>query len=79
MIEATNLLNEFNDVVARKPRTLDAVVTASSLLLASALRQLGGEHGLERARLIGAKLESLVKDDNDAMGNFFKAEGDPDA
>jgi len=72
IIDATELLNELNEAIARKPRTLDCVVTASSMLLASALRQIGGGHGLDRARSIAASLVAMVQDINsEPLKQFF--------
>ena len=61
ILDATDLLNDLNRAIATKPRALDCVVTAASLLLATALRQIGGTHGQERARLIAKELQRMVR------------------
>ena len=77
MIDAIELLNDLNDAVGKKPRTLCDMVTASSLLLASALRQIeAGEkgHGVKRAREIGAGLPGMVENEDQAYRKFFEGE-----
>jgi len=69
--DTMDLLNEFNSTIANKPRTLDSVITAATLLLVSSLRQIGGKHGAERANKVGAGIEKMVTSDDVFVRNFF--------
>jgi len=71
-MDMVDLLNDLNEAVGHPPRTTDCVMAAATMLLVSALRQIGGAHGLERAREIGGELEKMVGSEDEAMKKFFK-------
>jgi len=71
MIDKIELLNDLNEAIAKKQRTMDDVITASTMLLASALRQLGKEHGEKRAVEIGWHLPKMVKDDSEVVSKYL--------
>lgn len=72
ILETIGLLNELEDTIKEKPRILDDVISASVILLCSALRQIdnGGSHGKERARAIAISLEKMVEDEHYALEAF---------
>ena len=59
--DVVDLLNEFNHVLGKKRREIGCVSCAASMLLANSLRQMGREHGLERAKVIAGEIESIIK------------------